>query len=435
VKLPDGCERICFKKLSKEDTKLTIEQGVLEGLIKVYEPGVTLQALAHVFVPIVADKIGISKKYVLWISGTTGKYKTAFSCLLQSFYGNFIDEVPLETWRSTHNAIEKKGFFCKDMIYLVDDYKKGQVGWGQEFFIQSYADNISRGRLDKSSELKKKYPIRGFMISTGEDLPTGEASLISRMITLEIATKGDLSKLEIAQKYADDFRGITPQFVLYILQNVKPEEIQEHFKKTRSKVLEQIAKNKTYGEVNIGRIAFNIALNSTGIFYFFEFCKSLGINEKMLNEILKIYMIESLNSIPEMQARVKNESASEIFISTLRELIASKRVHLVTEYDEPGKYENNIIGFIEDDFIYLYPQMAYMAVQESIKKSGEVLKFSRNAIWKQLFENGLLARCSKGRSTYNKKKDGDTIRTLCFEKSLFISENRQNNEEENINVF
>jgi hypothetical protein len=63
-----------------------------------------------IFAIIIFPFLKQAKKYVTWFYGTTGKYKTSLSCCLLSFYGEFDTQTPSETWRSTFNNIEKRGF-------------------------------------------------------------------------------------------------------------------------------------------------------------------------------------------------------------------------------------------------------------------------------------------------------------------------------------
>ncbi len=70
---------------------------------------------------------------------------------------------------------------------MVDDYKMGHIKDKRELIqkIQSYADNAGRGRLNADSSTKQTRPIRGLMISTGEDIPVNEASTLARMLVLD----------------------------------------------------------------------------------------------------------------------------------------------------------------------------------------------------------------------------------------------------------
>jgi uncharacterized protein (DUF927 family) len=116
-------------------------------------------------------------------TGETGSLKTESAKLLMSFYGDFANTPPLSNWRSTINSIELLGFWLHDMPGMVDDYKPRDVKlWDFTGLIQRYADESGRGRMSRDAKVVRKRAMHWWMLSTGEAVPSGEASVLSRMI-------------------------------------------------------------------------------------------------------------------------------------------------------------------------------------------------------------------------------------------------------------
>ena len=83
----------------------------------------------------------------MWMQGLTGSFKTTYTCLLASLFGDFVRGDAIETFRSTGNALEKAGYYLKDCVYIVDDYKKVDI---QDKYVVSLLQNYGdmHGRVD-----------------------------------------------------------------------------------------------------------------------------------------------------------------------------------------------------------------------------------------------------------------------------------------------
>lgn len=100
-----------------------ITKIIRDDILRVFPYHVTLPAMAHMFLAplmhFIPDDI---KPYCLWVQGRTGSFKTSYISLLNCLWGDFRGG-DFETWRSTTNAIERNGYFLKDISYVIDDLK------------------------------------------------------------------------------------------------------------------------------------------------------------------------------------------------------------------------------------------------------------------------------------------------------------------------
>ena len=129
----------------------------------------------------------IAPKPALHLVGTSGSGKSEIAALMASFYGHFSRDTPPAQWGDTVNTVETLGYALADALYWVDDYKAIYAD-EKTFtrFLQSYSRSMGRGRLSRDAKIKTDRYCRGLLLSTGETTIEGEASVLSRMLVLEV---------------------------------------------------------------------------------------------------------------------------------------------------------------------------------------------------------------------------------------------------------
>lgn len=121
VELPDNPSMFKKYKFAPPPADMTLIKDVIfNDILKVFDYSITLPAMAHMFLAPLTKFLVNEKPYCLWISGKTGSFKTAYTGVLASLFGDF-RSADFETWRSTGNALERNGSRLKDVIYVVDD--------------------------------------------------------------------------------------------------------------------------------------------------------------------------------------------------------------------------------------------------------------------------------------------------------------------------
>lgn len=437
VVLDNKMERLKFRHVKETDIKEILEQGVFEGVLKSNEYAVTLPSIATVFLPPISPFLGIGKKYMLWIYGTTGKQKTTFATLLSCFYGEFEDaqDNPFETWKSSPSSLELTGFLAKDTLWLLDEFKKAIITGHHINFIQNYADGAAKGRCTSTIQLQKSYPVRSYIVSTGEDLPIDDAAVFARLLPIEITKSGDFDRINIANRYLKQFNGIIPSFIKFIVEKYDLEKSSILKTKTnvlRSELLQRI-NTLVMNEPdfcndpasNVGRITTNMTLNKMGFDLFLQYCRHMGVSEKYIVPIEQAYENNLDPFVIEYAKKITQESGSSVFIETLKDLFQSNKVYVdddnnVTEED---RRKGHNIGFLDNKncFVYLNPSRTFAEVKSELRSSGRDLKFNSAAIYKQLIEKEVLIP-GDTKTTVTKYYKGKTSRFLKFKSDVFFSE-------------
>src|SRR5262249_20146367 len=153
-----------------------------------HEHKVTYALLGSVGAALLYRFAGDVGRFALWLTGLTGTGKSFSSKLFQNFFGNYpLTAGRFVTWGSTANSVQRKGYYFKDALYLVDDYKPEVIKpYDVVRIMQNYADGTGRGRLKSDTSTNSTRPIRGLLVSTGEDIPEHSASAVARSIIVAV---------------------------------------------------------------------------------------------------------------------------------------------------------------------------------------------------------------------------------------------------------
>jgi hypothetical protein len=318
--------------------------------------------------------------------GTSGSGKSEIASLLTSFYGQFNRDTPPGQWGDTINTVETLGYALADTLYWVDDYKTIYAD-ERTFtrFLQSYSRGMGRGRLTREAKLRHERPCRGLLLSTGETTIEGEASILSRMLVLEIPPweKRDpggaaLAKLEAVR---DQLSGFTAKFIQWIAaqadEGTLMKELTSRFESNVKGSRDNLA-SKLGRQANTGRMVQNWAVLVTTYQMLRRFMAELDCDDA-----LPAWQ----DSIVETVKAVQQERAGQVFIDTLGQLLASGELMLARDMREPEEPRpgTTIVGYLDERYVYLLPDVAHRAVLRV-----QSLKFNTPAIGAQLKEDGWL---------------------------------------------
>lgn len=408
VELPPESKMFKAFYMNQPPADLTFAKSIIRNdLAKVFPYKVTLPLLAHTFLAPVMNLIPQIKPYCMWVSGVTGCYKTTYTSLLASFYGNFVDGSCLETWASTHNSLEKTGFYAKDLLYVIDDFKHSTSNEkGVIQFIQSYADRHGKGRLNSDSSIKMTWSVRGCLMASGEDLVAGEASALARMIVIPIREKGDLDRIFSAQKKAKYLPGLMAAYIKYVAENI--EEIRSWNSFAEVSLLSK--KMKVHHE----RVKENFALNA--------FAWELMAKFLDMQDLSPQYYAGMEEQAKYMDDITQAEQASNIFIDMTKELLSSGEYYLEGARDGSSTPHRDIgakrIGFRTKDNVHLIGSLTFAAMNKLRRDiTGADLRFSPNAVYEQLITDGMLIPQS-GKPSGTFKVNGQAHRVLKFKRGV-----------------
>jgi hypothetical protein len=318
--------------------------------------------------------------------GTSGSGKSEIASLLTSFFGQFTRDTPPGQWGDTINTVETLGYALADTLYWVDDYKTIYAD-ERTFtrFLQSYSRGMGRGRLTREAKLRQERPCRGLLLSTGETTLEGEASILSRMLVLEIPPweKRDPGGMALAKLEAvrDQLPSFTARFIQWVAaradEGTLTKELANRFESNVKGYRDSLA-NKLGRQANTGRMVQNWAVLVTTYQMLRQFMAELDCDE-----VLPSWQ----DSIVETVKAVQQERAGQVFIDTLGQLLASGELMLAKDMREPEEPRpgTTIVGYLDERYVYLLPDVAHRAVLRV-----QPLKFNSPAIGAQLKEDGWL---------------------------------------------
>jgi hypothetical protein len=427
VRLDHNLRRYGLPATTVESDVLAGAAVLLDHLLEVFDHGVTYPAVAHAFLPILRRFLPLGKPYLLHLAGETGSRKTAFACALLGLYGDFADGTPPVSWQSTINAIEGIGHRLQDALLLVDDYKPGTVKPRAVIeLIQRYGEGVGRERMAADATLKTTQAIRAVLHSTGEDVPTGEASSLARMLVLRVGRDAcRVNYLSAAQEGARHLNALLRAFIEFVI-------VEEHGAVARAMAdvadrrdrIGATLRRAVPGGTNLGRVAMNLALNATAWELLLAFLANLGAIDQTRHAALRAEYEAQLPDLARGVATlVTEEKASALYLGALKGLVAGERAVLrdldgqfALDGDTPVELRpgQTMLGWRDAEGIYLIPEIAYNAVAAFLRQGGQEFGFTKNAVHEQLHSDGLLVRVGKDSKAIVKRvgKDKKTERVL-----------------------
>jgi hypothetical protein len=381
----------------------------------------------------------------LYLAGPHAAGKTEQAALRQQHFGAGLDARHLPgSWSSTANALEGLAFTAKDALLVVDDYApRGAMGDRQR--LERDADRLLRGqgnragrqRMRSDGSLRPDRPPRGLILSTGEDIPSGQ-SLRGRMLVLEVSP-GDVPFPALTRHQqagaSGQFAAAMAGFVCWLASQY--DDLRERLPGERAEFRDRALKEITAGSGRTPGIVADLAL---GMRLFFDFARTAGaITSAERASLAKRGWAALLEAATAQAEHVHAAEPTALFLRLLTAALASGRAHVAnptgfqptrpeawgwrgkefsvdggagsdTAYQAQGKR----IGWLEDSDLYLEPEAAYAAAQEMARDQGEAFPISSQTLRKRLKERGLLASVDdrRQRNTVRRTLEGVKVREV-----------------------
>ena len=109
---------------------------------------------------------------------------------------------------------------------------------------------------------------------------------------------------------------------------------------------------------------------------------------------------------------------SNIFLKILVDLVNTGRATILDDTISPAS-SKNMVGFKEEDKVYIMPSMAHREVQKVLRDSGNQLNFSINEIGRQLIGDGKILEHEDNRPTKLKRWKGKPYRVFVLPLKIF----------------
>jgi hypothetical protein len=204
--------------------------AALEQCLAVAPRTVTLPLCAAALLPPVHPFLETPTRVLPFLVGLTGRRKSALARLFCCLWGDFLGEGALLRWTSTPTIKETMAHTLKDVLLIVDDYKKKTVDVAEAVeFIQQYSDSEGKDRSSPDLSPRPSQAARCIVLATGENYPLLEPSVLARLLFLPVGPHDlDLVALDRAQENARALGSVTIGFLRWL---AAAEDVRTHLPK------------------------------------------------------------------------------------------------------------------------------------------------------------------------------------------------------------
>jgi hypothetical protein len=332
--------------------------------------------------------------------GPTGGRKTALNILVTG--GQFAGqsgEGDLLNWTSTANANERALFVLKDCPALVDElplekFKSVEVSR----IIHAQRNRMARGRLRADTSVRPSYPPRAGLLTTGEQLVGHRESDIAGALIVQIEDLAVVDNARLAKAQAQ--AGILPVTTAHFIDWLARQEpvlrplVGGMFAEFRQRA----------GRLFTGheRIRSNVAHVALAAAMFHRFACESGVIGQGEREVLDLAAWESLVPVGRYTASlILSESPVYRAMEALAALLGTGEIRVVDAAlrSDPVARDDwklgRIIGWEERPFIYAQPALLYQKVVEFHEKSRAAFGVTRDRLFDDLEQRGILVRDPK----------------------------------------
>jgi hypothetical protein len=363
--------------------------------------------------------------FSLHLTGTSGAFKTEIAALAQAHFGATFNGRRLPaSWADTANILEKKAFLAKDAVLVVDDFAPtGTTADVQRLhrdadrLFRAAGNRSGRARMRADGGSRPTYYPRGLIISTGEDIPSGQ-SLRARLLVVELAPS-DISTTALSAAQSDAAEGLFAAALAGYLRWLAPrigglkETLPDRQRALRDTLVQSGQHRRTPD------IAASLILSWEIFLRFAEETRAIGRDEA--DSLLTRVRAALTDSAEAQRAHQTSEQPATRFLALLRSALSSGRAHLANA-DTEGHPKNAAcwgwqlkagsgdereawrphgerLGWIRKDDLLLDPDAAFAAAQKLARDQGTSIPIRQRTLWKRLDEQGLLASRDQARGS------------------------------------
>jgi DNA polymerase I-like protein with 3'-5' exonuclease and polymerase domains len=350
----------------------------------------------------------------IWVVGRTGSTKSTQVALLMNHDGDFNRTNLTANWCDTAASIEDKLFRAKDNVAVIDDFApKGSESWDAlrskaETVLRSIGNRSSRGRMHADMTAQAARPPRGLVMSTGEDLPTGE-SILARVIPVRVTLDAtNLARLAELDKVRHRLRHAKAEFITWLLSqgDALVPWVRERFE-ARRRELQGCGGHLRTPEA-VAHLVVGVELLSA-------FAVTLGVYEKSHASAFVRDSIEALREVGvTVGAEVAHADPVQRFLDVLRALMAQRKITLQPTLAEPAAsgVGSECIGWVDEKHACLLPGPTYRVIVQELARARESMPLSEQTVWERLIQRGLLLPGDRGHHTAKMSLGGGRPRVL-----------------------
>ncbi|HYZ26769.1 MAG TPA: toprim domain-containing protein, partial [Geminicoccaceae bacterium] len=270
--------------------------------------------------------------FSLHLTGPTGGFKTELAALAQAHFGAAFNGRRLPaSWADTANMLEKKAFLAKDAVLVVDDFAPTgttadiqRLHRDADRLFRAAGNRSGRARMRADGGSRPTYYPRGLIISTGEDIPSGQ-SLRARLLVLEL-TPGEIPAEALSAAQADAASGLFAAGMAEYLRWLAPriDELSNALPNRQRDLRAALLRDGQHRRTP--EITASLILGWEIFLLFAEETRAIGRDEA---DCLLTRARAALSDSAEVQrAHQASEEPARRFLALLRSAISSGRAHV-----------------------------------------------------------------------------------------------------------
>ena len=348
----------------------------------------------------------------LWIEGTTGTMKSTLVALFLCHFGDFERTKLPGAWSSTANQLERRAFLLKDSVFVIDDWAPNALDVREmetkaSRLIRSQGNLSGRGRLRSDLSDRPAYAPRGLIVSTGEQHPPGQ-SILARILLIELERSSvNVPLLTEAQRTATRLPHAMTGYLTWLAPQMDslPKLLRETFEGTRARV------NANGDHLRVPELMAHMWI---GFHCGMTYAQEIGACTYSQAEEFRAKAWDALITVGQAQSRlIEGERPSRRFLSVLLVLVSQKRVLLLKKDESSDSLRGDVtlIGWYDNESIYLIPEAGFQSVARFCRETGEPLPVRQGRLLRDLSQQGL-SECSAGRHTITARVGGRPRRVL-----------------------
>ena len=357
--------------------------------------------------------------FALHLTGPTGAFKTELAALAQAHFGPAFNGRRLPaSWADSANMVEKKAFLAKDAVLVVDDFAPtGTTADIQRLHreadrvFRAAGNRAGRARMRADGGSRPIYHPRGLIISTGEDIPSGQ-SLRARLLALEVAP-GEIQVDALSAAQADAASGLLAAAMAGYLRWLAPQidQLQQTLPNRQRELRDLLVQGAAHR-----RTPDIMASLILGWETFLRVGEEAGALSRADAARMLTRVRAALTDASEVQrAHQASEEPATRFVALLEAALTSGRAHVADaetgtqpedaacwgwqltsvgsgrDLREVWRPNGERLGWIRDGDLLLDPETAFAAAQKLAHDQGTSIPIKQRTLWKRLAEQGLLA--------------------------------------------
>lgn len=376
------------------------------------------------------EKRGHRPSFIPYLCGTTGSGKTTYTSLCMNHFGydfSYEGSQPAG-FDDSMAAMAQKLFVLKDLPLFVDDYKRESEAQRmrsrlnlEETIIRMIGDGLKRSRMTSELVSQTDRPARGLCVQTGEEVPAVTPSSVARLYVIDLKAgevpvpngRQDPKWQEKLQEMSELWKlareGVLNESMRGYIEWLAaqgddlPLKLEARLEEYRLRAAQDVKNAHS-------RMPAAVAYMMVGVRMMLDYMTSPGsifADEPEGAEILMEQCWDAVLGNSEAQVRsMRAERPTQVFLTTVRELLQSKRCNVMRLGEAKLVTPPGLIGYMDEQRYYIIPGEALAAVQKSLDAQDMPLAIGKTTLLRQLREEGLSVPGPGGETLQQIKRGG-----------------------------